>query len=70
MPLGPGKYDAICTVVREETNAQAAIVIIIGGNKGTGFSCQSAGGPLQDLPEILETVARQMRESMKDIDGN
>lgn len=41
MPLGPGKYDDVCTYVREETEASAAIVIVVGGKHGPGFSVQS-----------------------------
>lgn len=71
MPLGPGIYDDLCTHVREQTNAKAAIVIIIGGNAGTGFSVQSQGNPIDTrLPDILETMAREIRASMKAKNGN
>lgn len=35
---GPGKYDQLCTMVREEAGAEGgAIVIIFDGNQGSGF---------------------------------
>jgi len=64
MALGPGKYDELCTLVREETRAEAALVIIINGKKGSGFSCQSEHfDALLKLPELLEDIAKQIRES-------
>lgn len=38
MSVARGKYDDICTMVREETKAQTAVVVIGGGNLGDGFS--------------------------------
>lgn len=61
MALGPGKYDDLCTLVRERAEALAAIVIVMGGNKGGGFAVQ---GPLSfnfALPETLEGIAKQIR---------
>ena len=62
MATGPGKYDDICTTVREQTQAAAAIVIIVGGTKGSGFSVQATGHELAQLPDILEHLARQIRQ--------
>ncbi|MCK1670340.1 hypothetical protein [Bradyrhizobium sp. 150] len=67
MPLGPGKYDDVCTMVREQVGTgtsagSGVILIVLGGNKGSGFSCQADIEALTALPHILESVARQMRE--------
>jgi len=60
---GPGKYDDICTVARERTDAQAAIVIIVNGVLGSGFSLQSEHPDLVvQLPDMLETMAKELRE--------
>lgn len=60
---GPGKYDDICTVARERTDAQAAIVIIINGVLGSGFSLQSEHPDVVvQLPDMLETMAKEIRE--------
>lgn len=66
MPIGPGKYDDLCSLLRVQTDAEACVVIVLGGNKGSGFSVQSRGRPLLVLPELLESLAKQIRE---DIDG-
>lgn len=61
--IGPGKYDDECTIVRESTNAQAAIVIVLGGKKGAGFSCQARGvHVLTGLPGILRNIASQIED--------
>jgi hypothetical protein len=66
MALGPGKYDDLCTYVREQSEASAAIVIVVGGNKGPGFSCQITDRrTLYMLPELLEDLARQIRGDQK-----
>jgi hypothetical protein len=60
MPAGPGKYDDLCTLVREQAEAPAALIIIIGGNRGTGFSCQTTLPP-PDIAKLLEEVAATIR---------
>jgi hypothetical protein len=66
MTIGPGKYDDICTVVREDTNADLAIVIVLSGKYGDGFSCQTVDPMVMErVPEMLETVAEQIRKDMK-----
>jgi len=64
MAHGPGKYDSICTLVREQAQAEGAIVIILNGNQGSGFSMQAPPGATASLPAILETLARQIREGL------
>lgn len=67
MPLGPGKYDELCEYVRQQAGvigiqAQAAIVIVIGGNLGSGFSVKADPVTTIHLPDILNTVAAQIKE--------
>jgi hypothetical protein len=61
---GPGKYDNICTVARVAADADCAIVIIINGNHGSGFSVQCTEGLVLDIPSILEHVIKDMRSSI------
>jgi len=61
MSLGPGKYDPLCTYVREVAEARGAIVIVIDGNEGGGFSVQGDLATQHALPEILEYIARVIR---------
>ena len=60
MAQGPGKYDDLATYVRTESHAQAAIVIVIGGNKGDGFSVQAIGEVTRALPSLLRIMADQI----------
>jgi hypothetical protein len=65
MALGPGKYDSLCTYVREQARARGAIVIVIDGKHGFGFSCQTDILTLTELPEMLENIAEQLRSPSK-----
>ena len=70
MPAGPGIYDDLCTHVRTETKALAAIVIIVEGDRGNGFSCQSRDDVnIAGLAAVLEEVAGQLRDSVKQKEG-
>jgi hypothetical protein len=70
MALGPGKYDTLCTHVRNEVGLGGAeiiegggvVLIVIGGDEGSGFSCQADVETTLRLPDILEDVARKIRE--------
>jgi hypothetical protein len=66
MPLGPGVYDHLCSMVREETDAEVTMVTIIKGNQGSGFSVQAKGGPMGALllAETLEIMAKQIRQGL------
>jgi hypothetical protein len=67
MTFGPGKYDDLCTLVREKAGVDedgAAVVIIIGGNKGPGFCVQATLEASMLLPDILESVAKQIRKDI------
>lgn len=62
MATGPGKYDELCSDVRIEAEAAVAIVIVINGKLGSGFSMQSvAPNAARFVPAILEDVARGIR---------
>lgn len=64
MALGPGKYDDLCTEVRERSKASGAIVIIFNGENGDGFSAQLPYEDIFKVPDIL----RQMAETIgKDV---
>jgi hypothetical protein len=59
----PGKYDYLCTVASQCANAEGTILIIINGNHGNGFSVQATADIIGRLPELLETVANNIRNS-------
>lgn len=59
---GGGKYDEQCERTLFELNAAGVLLIVLGGNKGTGFSMSAIEVSIvEDVPEILEDVARQIR---------
>lgn len=71
MALGPGKYDKECELVRVSTNAECAIVIIVNGEKGSGFSMQSSQLlMIETVPELLENIARQLKEDREGLTKN
>jgi hypothetical protein len=65
MALGPGKYDDLCTFVREQVeitdHGGGVMLIVFGGNRGNGFACQADLATTLALPDILEAIARQIR---------
>lgn len=65
MAVGPGKYDDLCTEIREKAGAEGAIVIISKGKHGDGFSCQASIEMTLALPDILENIAQQIRADVK-----
>jgi hypothetical protein len=65
MALGPGKYDDLCTLVRLQADADAAIVIVLGGRVGNGFDCQGSPELILQLPGILRSIADQIETDTK-----
>jgi hypothetical protein len=61
--LGPGKYDSECTQVMVAQHADAVILIVIGGNKGSGFACQATPEITVALPKLLRNVADEIERS-------
>jgi hypothetical protein len=60
----PGKYDDLCTMVRKGSHAQGVALIIIGGDKGQGFSVQGTRSVLALLPDMLEFMAAKIRKDL------
>jgi hypothetical protein len=65
MPLGPGKYDAALTTARLSCYAQSAILIVLDGLHGPGFSCQATSHELATLPQLLRTLADTIEHDVK-----
>ena len=67
MTIGPGKYDDVCTLAREAAGAEVACVIILNGNKGSGFSMQGDEKAILghlDVARLLEAVAATLRKDL------
>jgi hypothetical protein len=61
--IGPGIYNQLATESREAAQAEGVILIVLNGNKGTGFSAQfESPGMVQDIPSLLRQVADQIEE--------
>lgn len=60
MPIGPGKYDDLCTHAREASEAQGVILIVIQGKLGSGFSAQLMPGNLLEVATALRKIADQV----------
>lgn len=66
MAIGPGKYDDLCTYVREHANAEGALLLVVRGDHGTGFSTQlRASVHPHEIVKMLRAVADQIER-----DGN
>ena len=61
----PGKYDNLCTEARLKAKAHSAVLIILGGDKGFGFSVQMPEKAIAGLPAILEHMAAEIRRDMQ-----
>lgn len=62
--MGPGKYDALCTLVREQAEAVLVAVIVMGGNHGSGFAVQTVDPSLSArLPGILRDMADEIERT-------
>lgn len=65
MTLGPGRYDDICTEIRERVHAKGGIVLIVmGGYRGPGFSAQLDLLTTISMPRILREVAQQIEDDL------
>jgi hypothetical protein len=62
---GPGKYDDETTMVRMGTKARAVVLIVLDGREGSGFSVQAPPHVLAELPNMLESIAMQIRADGK-----
>lgn len=63
--IGPGKYDDVATMAREQAKAAGVILAIIGGQRGSGFSVQADIETALAVPDILRAMADQIERDMK-----
>ncbi len=65
MADGAGKYGDIATLVRKTTKARIAAVVIVDGDKGSGFSLQSENGKpdVHRLATQLRKIADELERS-------
>jgi len=59
---GPGRYDSLATQARVMSKAAAIVLIVVDGNKGSGFAVQSL------TPEFLEKLPKMLRDMALEIE--
>lgn len=69
MTIGAGKYDYLCTYAREHSNAEGVALIVLNGDKGSGFSVQGSRQTLMVLSDLLEFLLKEIKADIaKDLD--
>ena len=64
-----GKYDERCEQVLLVTKAKAAVLIIINGDRGSGFSVsfrEHDAGTMLAVASMMDLVARQIRTDARE----
>jgi UDP-N-acetylglucosamine:LPS N-acetylglucosamine transferase len=64
MPVRPGKYDDLATLVLTQAAADGVVVIVIGGAAGSGFSVQASPEIVASLPRLLRIFAAGIERDM------
>jgi hypothetical protein len=58
---GGGKYDQVCEFALRATGARVALVAILEGNRGSGFSLSMVDPRLEAaIPALLRDIANQI----------
>lgn len=63
--IGAGKYDHLATYVREVSKAEAVIVIVLNGDRGSGFSVQATTDITPELVGLLRRVADDIEADVR-----
>lgn len=67
---GPGKYDAECEYLLVDVDAEAALVIVLGGRRGSGFSFSERADVMHKLLQLVPDILRQVAAEIEaDIPG-
>jgi len=63
--IGAGKYDEALTLARRQCGSTAALLIVISGEAGPGFSCQADLDTLLTVPAVLRAVAAHIEADLQ-----
>jgi hypothetical protein len=66
---GSGRYDDLCKYVCEQSHAGTAVVVVINGRLGSGFSVQGHLPDLRRLPDMLDNLALAIRLDVGKMDS-
>jgi hypothetical protein len=53
----------------DDRQGGGVFVIVVGGNRGNGFSCQCDLQTMTTLPDMLQHIVDQMRGDMRNVAG-
>lgn len=67
MTIGKGKYDDALSLALDSVEGQRGIFLALDGNKGSGFAVQGNLHSLQQLPDVLEHIANEMRKDLPNL---
>jgi hypothetical protein len=63
-----GKYNDLCTLLRERVRARGGVLLLImGGERGNGLSIQATPDAFAELPATLRAVADQIEQDLRKI---
>jgi hypothetical protein len=55
------KYNSLCTEIRERCKADGVVLMVLGGELGSGFVIQADDNAQAQIPEFLEQAAAELR---------
>ncbi len=67
MAVAPGKYNDLCTEIRERFKADGVLVLVINGSRGTGQSMQMTPAHMLAFLSALEGIKDAMAEDLRTI---
>jgi hypothetical protein len=68
--IGPGKYDDLCTHVRQQVATKGVVVIVLEGTRGNGFGVQLEPAVRGSIVEVLRAVADQIEREAAAAESN
>ena len=57
-----GRYDDLATMVQWKTKGKLVAVIVVGGERGNGFSVAAVPELISHLPSVLRSMATDIEE--------
>lgn len=57
------KYGNLCAEIREKYQADGVVLLILGGNEGSGFVIQADDNAQAQIPDFLEQAADKLRQN-------
>lgn len=63
---GGGKYDAAATLALQMTGAEAVVLIVLNGVRGSAYEVQVLG--VRPIPELAVQLTKQLRTIIDDLE--